>query len=99
MIISFKQVQQAMQVYGSQSNKGNKGKVEKTAKSNKLDEVALSTQAQGVQTAKQIISQLPDVRAEKVTQLKQAIKSGNYNVSGEDIAEKMLGRALVDKLV
>lgn len=99
MIISFKQVQQVMQSYGKQGNQLNKGKVEKTAKSSKLDEINLSTQAQVVQTARQVIDGLPDVRAEKVAQIKEAVKCGSYNISGEDVAEKMVGRTLVDKLV
>lgn len=99
MIISFKQIQQAMQVYGKHNNKADKGKIAKTEKSSKLDELNLSTQGQDVQTAKKAISQLPEVRGEKVAQIKQAVKCGTYDVSGDEIAEKMLGRSLVDKLI
>lgn len=99
MKISFQQIQQAMQVYGNQGSKNDKGKVGKTEKSSKLDELNLSNQVQGVQLATKALAWLPEIREEKVANLKQAIKSGNYNVNGEDIAEKMLGRALIDKLV
>lgn len=99
MKISFQQIQQAIQVYGNQGSKNDKGKVAKNEKSFKLDEINLSSQVQSAQLAAKALAQLPEIREEKVANLKQAVKSGNYNVNGEDIAEKMLGRALIDKLV
>jgi len=98
MIISTKQIQQALQVYGSQGSKNQQGKIEQGEKIRKVDEVSLSEQVQAVQIAATALAKLPEVREEKVAQLKQAVRSGNYNVKGEDIAEKMLGRALIDQL-
>jgi len=97
MIVSLKQIQQAMQVYGG--SRVEKNKTEKIAKTNKSDEVNISNNAQLLRLAKQAASDLPEIRGEKVAQLKQAIKCGTYDVDGEEIAEKMLGRAIVDKLV
>jgi negative regulator of flagellin synthesis FlgM len=43
------------------------------------------------------VSQQPDVREQIVASLRERIESGDYNVSGEQIAEMMLRRALTDR--
>ena len=58
--------------------------------------VSLASAAKEVQQIKSAIEALPDVREEKVTQLKDRIEEGTYNVSGEKIAEKMIGDSLLD---
>ncbi|MBX6358460.1 flagellar biosynthesis anti-sigma factor FlgM [Pseudacidobacterium ailaaui] len=40
--------------------------------------------------------QVPDVRLDKVAAVQQALSSGNYQVSAEDVAEKMI-RQMVGK--
>ena len=60
------------------------------------EKVSLSSAAKDVQQVKSAIETLPDVRTEKVAQLKDRIEEGTYNVSGEKIAEKMIGDSLLD---
>lgn len=60
------------------------------------EKVDLSTTAKDIQQAKNALSQLPDVREEKVQAIKNQVNSGKYNVSGEDIAGKMVGESIVD---
>jgi negative regulator of flagellin synthesis FlgM len=60
------------------------------------EKVDLSTKAKDIQGLKSAITNLPDVREEKVQELKNRIESGKYNVSGEKIAEKMVGESLLD---
>jgi negative regulator of flagellin synthesis FlgM len=60
------------------------------------EKVSLSSAAKEVQQVKSAIEALPDVRTEKVAQLKDRIEAGTYNVSGEKIAEKMIGDSLLD---
>jgi negative regulator of flagellin synthesis FlgM len=60
------------------------------------EKVSLSAAAKEVQQVKSAIEALPDVRTEKVAQLKDRIEEGTYNVSGEKIAEKMIGDSLLD---
>jgi len=60
------------------------------------EKVDLSTKAIDIQSLKSAITNLPDVREEKVQELKNRIESGKYNVSGEKIAEKMVGESLLD---
>lgn len=54
---------------------------------------------QELQELKRLVSQIPEVREERVEALKRAIKTGVYNRSGEEIAEKMICRSLVDSLL
>lgn len=60
------------------------------------EKVDLSTKARDIQNLKSAIANLPDVREEKVQELKNRIEGGKYNVSGEKIAEKMVGESLLD---
>jgi len=45
---------------------------------------------------KGVIAELPDVREDKVQDLKSRIEQGTYNVSGEKIVDKMLGESIID---
>jgi negative regulator of flagellin synthesis FlgM len=56
----------------------------------KKDAYEISQSAKDYQVAKKAIAQTPDVREEKVAQIKEALSSGTYNVSSQEIAEKMV---------
>ena len=60
------------------------------------EKVDLSTRAKEIQQAKVEVSKLPDVREEKVQEIKTQVEKGTYNVSGEQIANKMVGESIVD---
>jgi negative regulator of flagellin synthesis FlgM len=63
----------------------------------KKDEMQVSTEAQLMSKILQTAKNAPEIREEKVDTLKNAIKQGNYNVSAEDVAQKMLNGILFDK--
>jgi len=44
------------------------------------------------------VAQLPDVREQIVASLRERIESGDYNVTGEQIAEMMVRRHLTDRI-
>ncbi len=54
------------------------------------DAVALSDTAKDFQLVLKALTQVPDVRQEKINALKSRIENGEYNVSLEDIAAKLL---------
>jgi negative regulator of flagellin synthesis FlgM len=54
------------------------------------DEVAISLDARLMQRAQQAVASAPDVRQDKVAELKQQIASGQYQVSPDKIARRML---------
>jgi negative regulator of flagellin synthesis FlgM len=60
------------------------------------ERVDLSAEAKDFQRIKQILDETPDVREEKVRELKDRIESGNYAVDSGKVAAKMLGESLID---
>lgn len=60
------------------------------------EKVDLSTMAKEIQLAKVEVTQLPDVREQKVQEIKTQVEQGTYNVSGEQIANKMVGESIID---
>lgn len=70
-----------------------------TASMKPEEKVELSTMARDIQQAKVELSRLPDVREEKVQAIKYQVASGAYNVSGTQIANKMVGESLLNLFV
>jgi negative regulator of flagellin synthesis FlgM len=62
------------------------------------DRVNLSQKACDIKKISDIIQKTPDVREEKVAHLKEEIASGNYQVSGRDIADKMLEEFILEEI-
>jgi negative regulator of flagellin synthesis FlgM len=60
------------------------------------EKVDLSAKAKDIRQIKQILDQTPDVREEKVLELKNQIDTGSYKVNSDKIAEKMVGESLID---
>ncbi len=98
MLISLKQVQDALRVHLQKTQVRRVDEVRKTRPSLGSDQVSLSRESKELQAVRQAVAQAPEVREEKVAELREAIKSGRYDVTGEEIAEQMLARSLVDKL-
>jgi len=60
------------------------------------EKVDLSTQAKEIQQARIALSRLPDVREEKVQEIRSQVEKGTYEVNEEKIAGKMVGESIVD---
>lgn len=54
------------------------------------DCVEISQIGKEYQIAKQAVAATPDVRLDKVNDIKERIASGTYNVSAKDLAEKLI---------
>ena len=67
------------------SNAGGNSGVAKPA-----DSVNLSERAAAIAELTTKVDQLPDVRAERVEQLRALVEAGNYNPSAEDIADAII---------
>jgi negative regulator of flagellin synthesis FlgM len=99
MIISNKQIQSVLKVYSEQNNAVKNAKTEKTQPAKGQDQVILST---GVQEFGQVLQRavaMSDVRPERVKELSKKIQAGTYQVDSKDVADKMIGRTLVDRLL
>lgn len=94
MRISNEQVQQILAAQGVKGG-AKSSKVEQTAGA---DAVSMSSVSQELQRAQQVLSALPDIRADRVAELKASIESGTYQVSGRDVAESLIRRA-ADRLL
>lgn len=74
------------QIYQKTSAKNNV----KSTKSNSSDKIEISTLGRDLQVAKKAVSETDDVRWDRVNEIKQRMQSGTYNVSAEEIADKMV---------
>ena len=54
------------------------------------DRVGLSSRVRDIQQARDVAQDAPEVRADKVEAARRAVQSGNLNLKGEDLAEKIL---------
>ncbi|NMB27707.1 MAG: flagellar biosynthesis anti-sigma factor FlgM [Tissierellia bacterium] len=84
-----------LQVYNNMGvNKANSNK-------NKLgkDEIEFSERAKDYQFAINKFKELPEIRMDKVDKLKKEVESGNYNVEGRKIVEKIYEGINFDKKV
>lgn len=70
----------------------NKVKTQKTSKTSKRDKVELSSFGKAYQVAKQAVDNAPDVREDKIADIKARIDNGTYDVSAESFADKILSK-------
>ena len=76
----------------------NKPKVEEKNQSGQDTIVNLSTASKEAQTAKEVIASEPDVREDKVAELKKRIESGNYPVDNKAVADKIVD-SFIDEIL
>jgi len=69
-------------------------KVQETDQTRQDTIVNLSTASKEAQMARKIVASEPDMRQDKVSELKQRIESGNYNVDHKAVADKMVNSFL-----
>ena len=62
----------------------------------KADTVVISDAAKRVQEARSQLDDIPDVREEKVSQLRNQIQNGTYEINAEKIADKMIKEGLLN---
>lgn len=100
MIISNTQVQNILKIYNKDLKSSNQNKTEavKTASSSK-DELALSGEGRIKQKAFQAARQADTFRQDRVDELREQISTGTYTVTDDEVADKMIARAVVDHLV
>ena len=72
-------------------------KPEKTAV--KADTVVISDAAKRVQEARRQLDDIPDVREDKVSQLRSQIQNGTYEINADKIAGKMIKEGLLNDVL
>lgn len=84
-IEALNQVSQIYQAAGSK-------KTTKAEEVQSKERYEVSGFAKEYQIAKNAVKDASDIREDKVKKLKQAISTGTYNVSAQEIADKMVGK-------
>jgi negative regulator of flagellin synthesis FlgM len=64
----------------------------------KTDTVVISETAKRVQDAKAQLDSIPDVRADKVAEIKSRVENGSYEIQPDKIADKMIRESLLNDL-
>ena len=80
---------QVSQVYGSRkiTKSYNQNSIGETSS---LDKVSFSNVGKDMQIAKTALSNVPDIREDRVAELKASIDNGTYKVSPESFADKLI---------
>lgn len=60
------------------------------------DRFEMSQTGKDMQTAKAAVAAAPDVRADKVAAIKERIANGTYNITGMDLANKLVDNFLTE---
>jgi len=90
--------QQAGGVAGNASNLKTGVAVAQVSDQHPAASVELSSRAQEIQLAKQVVNNSPDTREELVQSLKSQIDNGTYHVTGGEIADLIMRRAYADRI-
>ena len=84
--MNVQNVQNVLKTYGKN--------VKKTESADKLgfanDKVEISNEAREIQLARKALAEVPDIRSEKLEEIKNRMASGNYKPSAQDIVDKIL---------
>lgn len=76
------------QIYQSANAKMNAKS--KTVNGSSSDKFEISDTAKNYQLAKQAIKDAPDIREDKVAEIKAKMQAGNYTVTPSDFADKLI---------
>lgn len=63
------------------------------------EKVSLSHEAQALREGLEVVKGTPDVRADKVKALRDAIRAGTYKVDDKAVAEKMIKASIEDDIL
>ena len=98
MIISNQQVNSIIKAYNVAASQKNRT-VQSTESVRRGDSLLLSPEARELHLIRSNIAQTPEVRSDLVAKLKDSITQGEYRVTSEQVAHRMLVRSLVDRIV
>ena len=73
-------------------------KTVKAAGTKAADQLEISRTAKDYQIAKQAVAGTPDLRTDKINDIKSRMESGTYNVSMEEVADKLV-ESYFEKLI
>ena len=92
MKINNNNISKMLSAYNKQSLNTSKLKENESTRLKRKDEINISDEAKEIQSLMKKLKDMPEVRQEKINEIKEKINSGNYEIDPEKIAEKMLLR-------
>ena len=87
-IMRIENIQMVAQLYDKKSI----SKQKKTSDAGSTDQLEISQAGKDFQVARKAVKESEDVREDLVKEIKSRINSGEYSVSGEDFAAKVIDR-------
>ncbi|MGB8454221.1 MAG: flagellar biosynthesis anti-sigma factor FlgM [Anaerocolumna sp.] len=73
-------------------------KIAKTSGNSTTDQLEMSRTAKDYQVARQAVAGTQEVRTDKINDIKSRLESGTYNISMEEVADKMV-ESYFEKLI
>ncbi len=61
-----------------------------------VDKVEISAQSKEIKKINDVLEMTPDVRADRVAELKKLVQEDRYRVDSETLAEKMIDQSIID---
>lgn len=63
------------------------------------DSVRFSSEADKVKFVQDVVAGTPDIREDRVAEIKARIQAGTYDVTAEELAQKLIDLGIADKLM
>jgi len=83
-------VQSSLSKESLQASAKQKGITEHQAPPQGLESVSISQAGKEIHQYTEVLSNLPDIRQERIAQIQTALQKGTYTVSSEDLADKLI---------
>jgi len=68
----------------------------KAEESSQGDVVQLSSRSRMIARSQELAAQAPEIREDRVNELRNRINAGTYNISGKAVAESMLKKSITE---
>ncbi len=84
--------------YVNQANSPDKQSISQEVKKQEspIDKVEISAQSKEIKKINDLLEKTPDVRGDRVKELKKLIQEGQYNVDSQTVAGKMIDESIID---
>jgi negative regulator of flagellin synthesis FlgM len=96
MKIFNSKIDKALQIYRQQELKK---KVDSSSRLNKKDNIKISDKGKDFQFAMKLLKDVPDVRKEKIDEIKQQLRTGTYKIDSGKIVEKIFENINIDEKI
>jgi len=96
--ISKAQIGQIIKVYKAQGASRALTSGLEPAKAASKDSMKLTVNQGDIEKVNEQVKKLPDLRQDRIQELAQAVRDGTYKVDPTEVADRMMGRLLADKI-